>query len=566
MQIKPRLFNQIIVDMLIEAGINPLLARLYAARGVVSKRELEASLSGIIPPEQLTNSGEMAKLLADAIAQNKKMLVIGDYDADGATATAVAVKGLKSMGAHIDFLVPNRFEYGYGLTPEIVALASTLKPDILITVDNGIASVDGVAAANLLGLQVLITDHHLPGDTTPAAACIVNPNQHGCTFKSKNLAGVGVMFYVLLALRAELRVRGAYTEKPEPNLTELLDLVALGTVADLVKLDANNRILVEQGLRRIRAGAGCAGISALLKIAGKSPEKVTAQDFGFAVGPRLNAAGRLDDMRLGIACLLAETEADALQKAQTLHELNTERRNIEADMQDSAMIALENIEVAENYSLSIYNADYHQGVIGILASRLKEKYHRPTIVFADAGDAIIKGSGRSIANFHLRDALDLVTKRHPQLIIKFGGHAMAAGLSIKQADFAAFQLAFEAVARDLLAQADLQAVTETDGHLDAKDISLQTALLLATSVWGQGFPQPLFNDIFKVINQRIVGEKHLKLILEKEQKRFDAIYFNCVDDLSESINAVYALEANEYKGLQTVQLQIKHIDQLVAHA
>ncbi len=559
MKIKQRQFDEKIVSELVAQGVNPLLARLYAARGVVSKTELETSLSSIIPPEQLTNSGEMAKLLANAIAQNKKLLIIGDYDADGATATAVAVKGLKSMGANVDFLVPNRFEYGYGLTPEIVQLAATLKPDILITVDNGIASIDGVEAANLLGFQVLITDHHLPAETTPNAACIVNPNQHGCTFKSKNLAGVGVMFYVLLALRAELRSRGAFENNPEPNLTELLDLVALGIVADLVKLDANNRILVEQGLRRIRAGAGCAGITALLKIAGKSPEKVTAQDFGFTVGPRLNAAGRLDDMRLGIACLLAETEADAMQKAQTLHELNMERRNIEADMQDSALISLENIDVANQYSLNIFNADYHQGVIGILASRLKEKYHRPTIVFADAGEGIVKGSGRSIANFHLRDALDLVTKRHSSLIIKFGGHAMAAGLSILEKDFGTFQSAFEAVARELLNEADLQAMMETDGNLDAKDMSLQTAWILAYSVWGQGFPQPLFNDDFKVINQRIVGEKHLKLILEKDQKRFDAIYFNCVENLSENINVVYALEANEYKGLQTLQLQIKHI-------
>ncbi len=569
MQIKQRAYDLKVVDELVSDGIKPLLARLYSARGVTSKNELETSLSQIIPPEQLTNAVEMAKLLADAIAANKKLLVIGDYDADGATATAVAVKGLRSMGAIVDFLVPNRFEYGYGLTPEIVQLASTLKPDILITVDNGIASVDGVAAANLLGLQVLITDHHLPGDTTPAAACIVNPNQHGCSFKSKNLAGVGVMFYVLLALRAELRNRGAFqsqsgVEKPEPNLTELLDLVALGTVADLVKLDANNRILVEQGLRRIRAGAGCAGIAALLKIAGKSPEKVIAQDFGFAVGPRLNAAGRLDDMRLGIECLLAETEAEATQAAQTLHELNMERRNIEADMQDVALATLENIDVTDNYSLSIYNADYHQGVIGILASRLKEKYHRPTIVFADAGDAenenkVVKGSGRSIANFHLRDALDLVTKRCPNMIVKFGGHAMAAGLSILQKDLAAFQTAFEAVARELLTDTDLQAILETDGNLAVTDMSLQTAWMLGVSVWGQGFPQPVFSDNFKVINQRILKDKHLKLILEKDAKRFDAIYFNCADVLPENITAAYALEANEYKGLQTLQLQIKHI-------
>ncbi len=571
MCIKQRQFSEDIATMLIRGDVNPLLARLYAARGVVAKSELEMSLTQLIPPEQLTNSGKMAKLLADAIAQNKKLLVIGDYDADGATATAVAVKGLTSMGANVNFLVPNRFEYGYGLTPEIVALASTLQPDILITVDNGIASVDGVVAANLLGLKVLITDHHLPSNITPAAACIVNPNQHGCTFKSKNLAGVGVMFYVLLALRAELRNRGDFTNKAEPNLTELLDLVALGTVADLVKLDVNNRILVEQGLRRIRAGKACAGINALLQIAGKLPQKVTAQDFGFAVGPRLNAAGRLDDMRLGIACLLAETESEAMQKAQTLHELNMERRNIEAEMQDCALISLENIDVTENYSLSIYNADYHQGVIGILASRLKEKYHRASIVFADAGivsadlsdvkepNKILKGSGRSIANFHLRDALDLITKRHPNLIIKFGGHAMAAGLCIKQADYAAFQNAFESVARELLTEADLQAIIETDGNLDTSEISLQTAQILATQVWGQGFMAPLFVDDFKVINQRILKEKHLKLIIEKDATRFDAIYFNCTDNLSESVKMVYMLDVNEYKGLETLQLLVKHI-------
>lgn len=558
MQIKQRVFDKQVVSDLVSEGVNPLLASIYAARGVVFKNELETSLAQLIPPEQLTNAPQMAKLLADAVTKNKKILVIGDYDADGATATAVAVKGLKSMGALVDFLVPNRFEYGYGLTPEIVALAALQNPDILITVDNGIASMDGVAAANLLGMQVLITDHHLPADVTPAAACIVNPNQHGCDFASKNLAGVGVMFYVLLALRAELRARGAFVAKKEPNLTELLDLVALGTVADLVKLDANNRILVEQGLRRIRANVASAGIVALLKIAGKSPEKVTAQDLGFAVGPRLNAAGRLDDMRLGIACLLAETQGDAMQKAQTLHELNLERRNIEADMQDSALIALENIDVTNQHSLSIYNADYHQGVIGILASRLKEKYHRPTIVFADAGDSILKGSGRSIANFHLRDALDLVTKMHPSLIIKFGGHAMAAGLSIKQGDFAKFQAAFEAVARSLLTETDLQASIETDGHLAANEATLQTAQILASTAWGQGFAQPVFNDDFNVISQRIVGEKHLKLVLEKDQKRFDAIYFNNIETLPEKIHAVYALDVNEYKGLQTLQLQIKH--------
>ncbi len=526
-----------------------MLARLYAARGVTHASELKTTLAHIIPPEQLTNNTQMAILLADAMLANKKILVIGDYDADGATATAVAVKGLRLFSnvlkstSQIDFLVPNRFEYGYGLTPEIVALAATLSPDVLVTVDNGIASCDGVLAANQLDMQVLITDHHLPSDTKPQAACIVNPNQHGCDFKSKHLAGVGVMFYVLLALRAELRKRGIFDNQPEPNLSILLDLVALGTVADLVKLDANNRILVEQGLRRIRAGACAAGITALLQVAGRE---------------RLNAAGRLDDMRLGIACLLAEDAADAVQKAQTLHELNMERRNIEADMQDSALAILEDIAVSAQFSISLFNAEWHQGVIGILASRLKERYHRPAIVFAEGGDGFLKGSGRSIASLHLRDALDLVTKIHPDLIVKFGGHAMAAGLTIKQADFLAFEAAFEAVVRSLITEADLQAVMETDGGLQIHEVSLQTAQLLADKVWGQGFQQPLFFDEFAVINQRIVGEKHLKLILEKDKKRFDAIYFNQRDFLPDQISAAYVLEANEYKGLQTVQLQLKY--------
>jgi single-stranded-DNA-specific exonuclease len=564
MQIKSRPFNQTTVDMLITAGHPPFLARLYAARGVEHVSELETTLVNIIPPEQLTNNVQMAALLADAVIANKKILVIGDYDADGATATAVAVKGLRlfvqvlNSASEIDFLVPNRFEYGYGLTPEIVTLASTLTPDVLVTVDNGIASCEGVLAANQLGIQVLITDHHLPADNAPQAACIVNPNQHGCDFKSKNLAGVGVMFYVLLALRAELRKRGIFENQSEPNISSLLDLVALGTVADLVKLDANNRILVEQGLRRIRAGACAAGITALLQVAGREPNKTSAQDLGFYVGPRLNAAGRLDDMRLGIACLLAEDAAEALQKAQTLHELNMERRNIEADMHDSALAILENIAVSAQFSISLFNADWHQGVIGILASRLKERYHRPAIVFAEGSDGLLKGSGRSIASLHLRDALDLVTKRHPNLIIKFGGHAMAAGLTIKKNDILAFEAAFEAVVKSLITEADLQAVMETDGGLQSHEVSLQTAQLLAKQVWGQGFQQPVFFDEFQVINQRVVGEKHLKLILEKDQKRFDAIYFNQHGFLPEQVSAAYTLEANEYKGLQTVQLQLKY--------
>lgn len=547
-----------IVSQLVETGISPLLAKLYVARGVKSAKELEVTLAQIIPPSQLTNSVAMAKLLADAIAQNKKILIVGDYDADGATATAVAVKGLLSMGAKVDFLVPNRFEYGYGLTPEIVRLAATSTPDVIVTVDNGIASVDGVAEANKLGMQVFITDHHLPGDTTPEAACIVNPNQHGCDFPSKNLAGVGVMFYVLLALRAELRTRGEFAENKEPNLTELLDLVALGTVADLVKLDANNRILVEQGLRRIRAGACCPGISALLMVAGRNQPNVNAQDLGFYVGPRLNAAGRLDDMRLGIQCLLAGNIDEAQKIAQSLHDLNAERRSIEAGMQDEALASLEDITVGDQYSISLFEATWHQGVVGILASRIKERYHRPVIAFAEVDGGLLKGSGRSIPGLHLRDALDMVTKRDPSLIVTFGGHAMAAGLSIHQDKFSAFQQAFETVVRELLLPADLQAVIETDGGFDVDEMTLESAQVLSGQVWGQGFVPPLFNDTFSVINQRILGSKHLKLLLEKQGKRFDAIFFGQAEALPEQINAVYQLQVNTYNGVQSVQLQLLH--------
>ena len=560
MKIVARPINPIASQQLLAAGINPLLVRLFAARGIERVEQLETSLSGLIPPYKLTHNTQMAKLLADAIAQNKKLLVIGDYDADGATATAVAVRGLRSMGADVDFLVPNRFEYGYGLTPEIVQLATTKKPDILITVDNGIASVDGVEVANTLGLQVLVTDHHLPGDVTPKSACIINPNQHGCNFPSKNLAGVGVMFYCLLALRAELRSRGLFADKPEPNLTELLDLVALGTVADLVKLDDNNRILVEQGLRRIRAGKASLGIMALLKLADRDYQKVNAQDLGFSVAPRLNAAGRLDDMSLGIACLLSDETATAQSLAQQLHELNLARREIEADMQTAAQIALDNLQVENQYSISMYQPEWHQGVIGILASRIKEKYHRPVIVFANAGDGnLLKGSGRSIASLHLRDALDLLSKRMPDLIVKFGGHAAAAGLTIKANDFERFQEGFEAVVTYLLTPADLQVVMEVDGTLENNQMTLETASTLDAQVWGQGFVLPAFCDEFTVINQRIVGEKHLKLRLKKANTLFDAIYFGQTDFLPDEVRVVYQLQVNQYNGAQSLQLLVRHV-------
>lgn len=553
-----------VIQSLQSSGLSPLMSRLLAARGVSNAAQTSIHLNALLPPQQLTNNQAMAKLLAEAIKANKKLLVVGDYDADGATATAVAVKGLRMFGANVDFLVPNRFEYGYGLTPEIVKLAATQAPDIIVTVDNGIASVDGVAVANAMGMQVLITDHHLPGSQTPEAACIVNPNQHGCAFLSKNLAGVGVMFYCLLGLRAELREQGAYQSKPEPNLTELLDLVALGTVADLVRLDENNRILVEQGLRRVRAGVCSHGISAILKVAGREPSKVMAQDLGFYVGPRLNAAGRLDDMTLGIQCLLAESEKDAVVLAQKLHDLNKQRRSIEADMQQSANISLDDITVADQYSISIYESDWHQGVIGILASRIKERHHRPVIAFADGGAGLLKGSGRSIAGLHLRDALDLLSKHQPDLILKFGGHAMAAGLTIKAEDFNLFKLSFEAVVKSLLTEADLEAVLEVDGSLSASDMTYAVAQTLENQVWGQGFPPPLFYDEFEVVNQRILAEKHLKLSLKARSGSssilIDAIYFNQTQFLDGPILAAYQLQTNDYNGSQKVQLNIRHVN------
>lgn len=549
------------------AGLSPLMARLLAARGITAAAQLSANLSSLIPPQTLTHNAAMAKLLADAITAGKKLLVIGDYDADGATATAVAVKGLRAFGATVDFLVPNRFEYGYGLTPEIVALAAIQKPDVIITVDNGIASVDGVAAANSLGIQVLITDHHLPGQETPQAACIINPNQYGCTFPSKNLAGVGVMFYGLLGLRAELRERGAYVENPEPNLTELLDLVALGTVADLVKLDDNNRILVEQGLRRIRAGACAKGILALLQVSGRQHQAANAQDLGFYVGPRLNAAGRLDDMTLGIKCLLAESDTEATRIAQQLNDLNVQRRSIEADMQDSANISLDDIRVDNRFTISMYQPDWHQGVIGILASRIKERFHRPVIAFANANDGLLKGSGRSIAGLHLRDALDLLSKHQPDLIIKFGGHAMAAGLTIKQIDFERFNQSFEIVVKSLITEADLESILEVDGGLAGNEMTFDTAQTLEKLVWGQGFAPPLFYDEFEVVSQRVLAEKHLKLTLRNISKSsaitsplvVDAIYFNHPDFLDSRIQAAYQLQTNSYNGTQKVQLNIRHV-------
>ncbi len=557
-EITPRHFPADAAQRLRDSGYSFALAKIFAARGITDSKQLDTTLAGLLPFDTLKNAREMARLLADAIAAQKKILVIADYDADGATACAVAVRGLRAFGAHIDFIVPNRFEYGYGLTPEIVQLAAKNNPDILLTVDNGIASVEGVAEANRLGMQVFVTDHHLPGDTLPDAACIVNPNQHGCEFPSKNLAGVGVMFYVLLALRAELRTRGAFAEQAEPNLGNLLDLVALGTIADVVKLDQNNRILVQQGLQRIRSGRACAGINALLQAAKKDPARASSMDLGFTVGPRLNAAGRLDDMSLGINCLLTDDAKTAMQIAAKLDALNRERRSIESDMQDSALASLDTIDPSDNFSLVLFDETWHQGVIGILASRLKDKFHRPTIAFARANNGEIKGSGRSIAGLHLRDALDLVSKRHPALINKFGGHAAAAGLSIAEADFDNFVAAFEKVSRELLSASDLAQRIETDGALDTNEMNLEVARLLDKQVWGQGFPAPQFSDDFVVQNQRVVGEKHLKLRLTSNGKLIEAILFGHNEPLPEKIHAVYSLSVNEYNGAQSLQLIVRH--------
>jgi len=546
-------------EHLTAAGYSPAIARIFAARGITESSQLEHSLANLLPVSGLKNAGAMAVHLADAIAAHKKLLIVADYDADGATACAVAVRGLRLFGAQVDFIVPNRFEYGYGLTPEIVRLAALESPDIIITVDNGIASVDGVAEANRLGIQVLVTDHHLPGDALPDAACIVNPNQPGCTFASKNLAGVGVMFYVLLALRAELRSREQLSDEQGKKLINLLDLVALGTVADVVKLDQNNRILVQQGLLRMRAGKTCLGINALFAIAKKNPARVISTDLGFTIGPRLNAAGRLEDMRLGIDCLLSDDADAATVMAKRLDELNRERRSIETNMQEVAMSNLENIQVNDNYSLALFDASWHQGVIGILASRLKDKFHRPVIAFALSADiSEIKGSGRSISALHLRDALDLVSKRHPTLIKKFGGHAMAAGLTIAHTDHENFVAAFEKVVRELLNESDLQHKLDSDGALNAADINLEFAQQLDAQIWGQGFPAPLFDDDFSVVNQRVVGEKHLKLKLKKSGQLFEAMLFGQAEPLPDTIHALYSVSVNEYKDQRTVQLLIRH--------
>ena len=544
------------------SGVHPVLARVFAARGVATAEELDHDLATLPPFATMKGIDAAATRLADAIARRERILIVADYDADGATACAVAVRGLAAMGGVVDFLVPNRFEHGYGLTPEIVAEAAATAPRLIVTVDNGIASHDGVAAAAALGIEVLITDHHLPAATLPAPALIVNPNQPGCAFPGKHLAGVGVMFYVLLATRAELRARGHFAERAAPNLGSLLDLVALGTVADVVRLDRINRTLVAQGLARIRSGRGQPGIEALLAAAGRDPGRATSYDLGFVAGPRLNAAGRLSDMALGIRCLLADSDAKASPLATELDRLNRERRDVESTMQDTALAALEaratDAADADAYTLCLFHPDWHQGVVGIVAGRLKDRYHRPSIVFARGAGGELKGSGRSIPGFHLRDALDLAAKRAPGLLARFGGHAFAAGLTLAETDLARFAAIFEAIAREQLSPGDLARTLESDGGLAPEELGVELARILRAEVWGQGFPAPVFDDTFSVLAQRTVGGNHSKLALARGTERFDAILFRHVDPLPRFIRAAYRPDVNEWRGDASLQLVIEH--------
>ena len=547
--------------MLEQAGIPPLLARLYAARGVQDAGDIDTQLKALLPPAAMKGIDNAARLMADAIQKRQSILIVADYDCDGATACAVGLRALRALGGQADYLVPNRFVTGYGLSPEVSRMAAERKPDLLVTVDNGIASVAGVAEAKRLGMTVIVTDHHLPGDELPAADAIVNPNQPGCPFPSKHIAGVGVMFYVMLATRAELRLRQAFTERPEPNLAELLDLVALGTIADVVTLDRNNRILVAQGLNRIRQQKLQPGLAALLQIAGREPYRASTFDLGFALGPRLNAAGRLADMSLGIECLTTDDMGRALNIAQELDAINHERRAIESEMQSEANLHLDSINPTEQASLTLFNPAWHQGVIGILAGRIKEKLHRPTIVFARGENGELKGSGRSIPGLHLRDALDLVAKQHPSMIKRFGGHAAAAGLTLMESDIQLFESSFEKIASQLLSPAQLTRTLETDGPLEEAYISLMPARLIRDAIWGQNFPPPLFSDEFEVIQQRLLKDKHLKLTLRKGKTKYDAIRFNHAESAPERIRAVFRLDINEWQGEARIQLLLEYFEE-----
>ncbi|MDP2392121.1 MAG: single-stranded-DNA-specific exonuclease RecJ [Methylococcaceae bacterium] len=558
------------------SDVSPLLERIFLARGVTSAAELDRTLAKLPSPWLLSGMDVMVGHLVTAIKTRQKISIVADFDADGATSCAVAVKGLQLLGAgQVNFVVPNRFEYGYGLTPEIVALVKQQNPDVLITVDNGISSIDGVKVAKDLGIKVLITDHHLPGSELPAADAIVNPNLPDDKFPSGALAGVGVMFYVLMALRSRLREQGWFEQKQisEPNLAQLLDYVALGTVADVVPLDSVNRVLVYQGLQRIRSGRGHPGLNALIEVSGRNPQTIVASDLGFALGPRLNAAGRMDDMALGIQCLLTDDPGLAKDIAVQLDELNNDRREVEGQMSREAMALLADMNVLNEQHLPagvcLYDANWHQGVIGILASRIKDRVHRPVIAFAPAGKDEIKGSARSIPGVHIRDVLSDVAAAHPKLLSKFGGHAMAAGMSLKMHDYPAFALAFDEVVKLKLADVDLEQKIYSDGELTEAELSLEFAELLQNAAtWGQEFPEPVFDGIFDVIQSRIVGQRHLKLVLRKPAGNLviDAIAFY-VDQPENwlglrQIRAAYRLDINEFRGNRSVQLMVQYLEKL----
>ena len=561
-RIATRPINPQLQSALQAAGANPLIAQLYAARNVADSSELNDSLKQLIPYTQLTNCTAAASRLADAIAARQKILIIADYDADGATACSVAMKGLASMGAVVDFFVPNRFEHGYGLTPELADIAHAKGANLIVTVDNGISSAEGVARAKALGLDVIVTDHHIAGSVIPDCI-IVNPNQRGCTFPSKSIAGVGVIFYVLIALRAELRARDYFSgclNRAEPKLDELLDLVALGTVADVVALDHNNRILVSQGLKRIRAGKMSHGIRALFQTARCSAQKAQPFDFGYKIAPRINAAGRLDDMSIGIACLLSGSLNEAESMAGELNDLNQTRQEIEQEMLTDILAECPSALPSEQTTLCVYRDSFHQGVVGIVASRLKEKFYRPVFVFAPDDDGNYRGSGRSIAGVHLRDVLDAISKRAPDIIIKFGGHAMAAGLTLRSGSLKTFGDLFEDIVRSQVNEDTLSQTFLTDGSLKASDITLANAQLINAQIWGQGFPPPSFADTFQVLRQQSMGadKKHTKAWLTKEGQEFEAMFWRCEDTLPRDIRVVYRPTVNEWRGNTELQLYVDY--------
>jgi single-stranded-DNA-specific exonuclease len=555
--------------------LHPVLRRIYAQRGIASPRQLETSLAHLVPAQRLSGMQAAVELLASALESRQRILVIGDFDADGATSTALAIRAMRAMGAtDVQYKVPNRFEYGYGLTPEIVEDSLARAPDVIITVDNGVSSIEGVALARRHGIRVLVTDHHLPGETLPEADVIVNPNLPGDEFPSKVLAGVGVIFYVMLSLRSHLRHAGWFesTGVAEPNMARYLDLVALGTVADVVALDHNNRIMVEQGLRRIRAGHCIVGISALLDVAGRNQNRTVSSDLGFAVGPRLNAAGRLEDMSIGIECLLTDDRSRALELASQLDRLNRQRREIESKMQDEALgLVQRTATVLDAASLPegicLYDERWHQGVIGILASRIKERFHRPVIAFADAGNGELKGSARSISGLHIRDLLDQIATSHPGLISKFGGHAMAAGLSLGREQFMGFQDAFVQATRRHMSENQLDDEIYSDGELSHEDLNLEIAELIRNAgPWGQGFPEPQFDGVFEIVERRRVGGRHMKLSLKTQgvPTSIDAIMFNHEArgwrDGLETVHIVYRLDVNEYQHNFTAQIVVTHLN------